>query len=266
MVRCGEPFWLGTFDQDGNFLREPHCQPSYTGMRRGVLRTGFTVSFRDSLPVYEHRSGRLISGTWVQKPTHYIFVPEVGSTVTELAKFDLKNPDRMVWNLVETIPAYWTEERKKQFPNGLPTGPEPPAVTIPAGDFLPFSLSHPGKPPKHARAIRDVVEFGHLSDEGEFIPDPDLPVVSRDGIKGPVGFDTHGVPRYYTVPQLDRFGKLTTENVYEFRSGRLIKGTLHASGNFVPELGSKVIEFKDYDYFTEHRRIYNLPGKLIRIK
>src|SRR5262245_5004536 len=36
--------------------------------------------------------------------------------------------------------------------------------------------------------------------------------------------------------------------VYEYRSGRLIKGVIDAKGNFVPDLGSTVIPFKDYRY------------------
>jgi hypothetical protein len=50
------------------------------------------------------------------------------------------------------------------------------------------------------------------------------------------------------------------EDVYEFRSGRLIKGELDKDGNFIPDLGSKVIDFKDYQYKKDSLYIYNLPG------
>jgi hypothetical protein len=52
---------------------------------------------------------------------------------------------------------------------------------------------------------------------------------------------------------------LGPEPVYEYRSGRLIKGELNADGNVVPEVGSKVIRFEDYRYSTGVR-IWNLPG------
>ena len=147
---------------------------------------------------------------------------------------------------------------------------DPPKAGVPeCCEFIPFSKSQSGKPPKQARAIGDVVEFGHLSDEGEFVPDPDLPVVSRAGILGSVAFDPFGVPCYYTVPRPPWLigpkveGQKATdpEEVYEFRSGRLIKGMLQESGNFIPELGSKIIDFKDY-VPNRQPRIYNLPGVL----
>jgi hypothetical protein len=51
------------------------------------------------------------------------------------------------------------------------------------------------------------------------------------------------------------------KNVYEFRSGRLIKGEIDAKGYFIPEIGSKVIDFKDYRYRKDGPRIWNLPGR-----
>ena len=272
-VMRGENTWLGRFDGNGNFIREPRYPANYGRIGGSGISFSF-VSIGGQRPVYEHRSGRLIRGTSIDRP-HSVFVPEIGSTVIDITKFDLKKPDRLVWNLTETTAAFWTEERKQEFPNGLPKGTEPPKAGTPAGsEFIPFSKLRPGKPPKQARAIGDVLEFGHLSDEGEFIADPDLPVVSRAGILGGVRFDPYGVPRYYTVPQSPgpkRDGQADDdpEPVYEYRSGRLIWGKLQASGNFVPELGSTVLDFKDYDPEwgpTRQRRIYNLPGTLRRIE
>jgi internalin A len=54
------------------------------------------------------------------------------------------------------------------------------------------------------------------------------------------------------------------EDVYEYRSGRLVKGTLLENGTFVPELGGKVIDFKDYHYAKDAPRIYNLPGRFVK--
>jgi hypothetical protein len=49
--------------------------------------------------------------------------------------------------------------------------------------------------------------------------------------------------------------------VYEYRSGRLIKGVIDTKGYFVPDLDGKVIEFKDYKYKPGGIHIWNLPGE-----
>jgi hypothetical protein len=216
-------------------------------------------------------------------------VPELGSTVLDIKDVDLKHPDpdRQVWNMPELIPAYETA-RKQKYGGPVPKAPDPPKAGTPAGwEFIPFSkldtdvLGHklkqvkPVKPPTYIRAIGEFVEFGHLSDEGDFVPDPDLPMVTRSGILGGVRYNGElsynrpltGIPRYYTVPSRavpgrERQAEDGPEDVYEFRAGRLIKGALYISGNFIPELGSKVIDFKDFDPAHERRRIYNLPGIL----
>jgi hypothetical protein len=48
---------------------------------------------------------------------------------------------------------------------------------------------------------------------------------------------------------------------YEYRSGRLVKGVIDVEGNFVPDLGGKVTDFKDYKYAPDAPRIWNLPGR-----
>jgi len=48
--------------------------------------------------------------------------------------------------------------------------------------------------------------------------------------------------------------------VYEFRSERLIKGTLDKDFNFVSHVGATVIHFKDYKYSPDGIKIWNLPG------
>lgn len=90
-------------------------------------------------------------------------------------------------------------------------------------------------------------------------------------VKNPEVLNEDGRQRtiYYTLParKEDVWNKNRndTEEVYEFRSGRLIKGTLQKTGNFVPELGSRILDFKDYDPLSK-RRIYNLPGVLRRVE
>ncbi len=270
MVYRGENTWLGRYDGDGNFIRDPQFTPNFGRQGGSGIPGYFLLVFPGKLLVYEHRSGCLIRGTTVKSGE---FVPDIGSTILDLKKdYDSKNPDRMIYNLHDDAAAkLWTEMRKKQVPAAFAKAAEPLKAGDPVGhEFIPFSKSHPGKPPKHARAIGDMVEFGHLSDEGEFIPDPDLPPVSRSGILGPIKFDLFDTPRYYTVPRPPsaigpkQKGQKDSdpEAVWEYRSGRLIKGMLQATGNFVPELGSKVIDFKDYDPELRPGRIYNLPGTL----
>jgi uncharacterized protein (TIGR03067 family) len=54
------------------------------------------------------------------------------------------------------------------------------------------------------------------------------------------------------------------KNVYEFRSGRLIKGDLMTEGNFVPETGSSIVKFEDYKYSPDAIPIWNLPGTFMK--
>ncbi len=60
---------------------------------------------------------------------------------------------------------------------------------------------------------------------------------------------------------IKRLNPKPEKNVYEFRSGRLIKGELNWNGYFIPEIGSKVLDFKDYHYRPDGPRIWNLPGR-----
>ena len=266
MVMRGEHTWLGDFDKDGNFIRDPHFPANYYRNGGSVVHRGVIAIYGRQMPVCEHRSGRLIRGTSVDKPLS-VFVPEIGSTVTDLAKFDLKNPDRIVWNLVETGPAFWTEERKKQLGYPPPKGAVPPKAGTPAGfEFTLFrELAHDKKAPAVARVIGEVMEVGRLSDEGEFVPDPDLPLFPRTvaAHTHPPVYAANTFNFYYTLPRpkTELEERPQQEDVYEYRSGRLIQGALHKTGNFVPELGSKVLDFKDYDPLGR-RRIYNLPGVL----
>jgi hypothetical protein len=58
--------------------------------------------------------------------------------------------------------------------------------------------------------------------------------------------------------------RLGREPVYEYRSGRLIKGELDKEGDFIPDLGSKVTDFKDYRPGKGVPVIYNLPGRFVK--
>ncbi|OWK41792.1 hypothetical protein FRUB_03870 [Fimbriiglobus ruber] len=46
----------------------------------------------------------------------------------------------------------------------------------------------------------------------------------------------------------------------------LIPGEIRPLGQFVPEVGGKIIRFADYRYNPEAKPIWNLPGKFILAK
>jgi hypothetical protein len=271
----GENTWLGDFDKDGNFLPDPRFPPNYG--RSAVSGTiPFVWAFGGQKLVYEHRSGRVIKGT---------MLADLGSTVLDIKDVDLKKPDRNVWNMPEVTPAYVEERKRRYGDNAVPDAPEPPKAGTPPGyEFKLFrELATDKKAPVVIRVIGEVMEFGRLSDEGEFVPESELPplppvLLPRTHTHPPIYAPTFDP--YYTLPRF--VGKEATapkprilgipddlprkvaekEDVYEYRSRRLIKGTLEKTGNFVPEVGSKVIDFKDFDPLAERRRIYNLPGVL----
>jgi hypothetical protein len=99
-----------------------------------------------------------------------------------------------------------------------------------------------------------LVTLGHLDAKGNFIPLPRVePIDPRKPFSGPG----------YTV--INKPARLN-EPVYEFRSGRLVKGKLTEEGDFVPDEGGKVISLGDYRYGKEAPRIYNLPGSFVEQK
>jgi hypothetical protein len=54
--------------------------------------------------------------------------------------------------------------------------------------------------------------------------------------------------------------------VYEFRSGKLIPGTIQAWGKFLPEEGGEIIRCSDYRYRPFAPQIWNLPGRFEPVK
>jgi hypothetical protein len=270
---------LGQFDPDGNFVpdaRLPPCSmptdfpPYYTPPGfLGPIRWRIASAAGANEPTYEHRSGRLIAGV----ATPQGFVPEIGSKILDLKDYDIKTADRPIYNMIDEEAAeLWTARRRKNFPDEPdvrsplpPPGTAPPKAGTPEGYEFRLYRTYMKAPPWFARVIGDVMELGHLNDAGDFIPDYGLPIFPYVKVETPdVLRDGSGRTIYYTLPKggtEDVWKKKDTEEVYEFRSGRLIKGTLHKTGNFVPELGSKILDFKDYDP-RGRRRIYNLPGVL----
>jgi hypothetical protein len=110
-------------------------------------------------------------------------------------------------------------------------------------------------------------------DEYVFVPYRPLIALMRDGAYDFGRFDERGnfvAEKRVHVKDLDReigwrvayaiWYVPKPNEVYEFRSERLIKGTLEKDFNFVPHVGATVIHFKDYKYSPDAIRIWNLPG------
>ncbi len=94
-----------------------------------------------------------------------------------------------------------------------------------------------------------TTSVGRLNATGKFLPFP-------NELNKP-----KGQPRSSIDRRIEILNWGPEKNVYEFRSGRLIKGELNVKGYFVPEIGAKVIDFKDYRYHKDAPRIWNLPGR-----
>jgi hypothetical protein len=213
--------------------------------------------------VYEYRSGRLVPGN-LDDDGH--FLPDLGAQVTDFQDYRPVAGARRICNL----PGRFVEKGKQESPppKWVPPRADPPAPTgIPAGyDYQPFTTIFRLNPrpatavPWVAHVRDEQMELGHLNDQGNFVPDYGLPPFPLTMPAKPAGEKVTNKPAlwYYNLPVegADR------ERTYEYRSGRLLKGTLLKNGTFVPDLGSRVLDFKEYVPGAKSLRIYNLPGRL----
>ncbi len=95
--------------------------------------------------------------------------------------------------------------------------------------------------------------YGHLDSAGSFIPHPKMKAYAPDEV---IITGDKTMARDANRP---RNGE--QETVYEYRSGRLIRGILNRDGDFIPELDCEVLSFDKYVYSQKALRIYNLPGQ-----
>jgi hypothetical protein len=72
-----------------------------------------------------------------------------------------------------------------------------------------------------------------------------------------------GVPNFEFVNDV---GLPEKKKAYEYRSGVLVPGELQRDGSFVPEIGGKIIHFKDYTYTPDGPKIWNLPGWFSQVR
>jgi hypothetical protein len=271
LVREKEHITEGIVNENGDFVPSLEIED-----KPHTYHSGQIINDRAEFQGYEFRTNALILGMLVAVdpnrvvgpiiPRYGVFVPEVGSEIIKCAgPKEFSRLDKDVYNRPTNSDAYRSRSletiggQRKEYPHA----PAPPGYRL-----VPFKEANPHNrepaEPAFARVAGNVMEFGTLSSQGEFVPYKHLPVIPRFNVpkhRSITDPDYLKRPFVYNIP---RDGK-KTEPVYEYRSGRLIKGTLHAYGNFEPEVGSYVTRFKDYTPY-DRRRIYNLPGVLVKEK
>jgi len=97
----------------------------------------------------------------------------------------------------------------------------------------------------------DVESIGKLDAAGNFIPDKRYLRTLKKGQPA------SSIPPCTLI-------NFAQKEVYEFRSGRLIPGDIDDDGNFIPTIGGRITDFKDYRYTPKAPKIYNLPGKFVK--
>jgi hypothetical protein len=100
--------------------------------------------------------------------------------------------------------------------------------------------------------------FGNWNSAGDFIRWPGSSEYS-------VGQKYSAMPPTAIRPANQPHG-LSTENVYEYRSGMIVPGVLTQDGNFIPDLGGRVMALSDYLATDPRVSIYNLPGRIVKPK
>ncbi|MGL4420127.1 MAG: hypothetical protein ACRCZF_05655, partial [Gemmataceae bacterium] len=273
----------GFFDSDGNFvpeidssLRSHHLYVSRLG-NEPVLINNWPLCNSGYMLGGENRGNAFLAGTWGGKTDWLYFIPESGSRVLSRAEaLRAANKDRLIYNYTHHTHIFPKQSLPKKQSRQQTT--PPPLIGPPPGwELVSFRAYDPRQYPTSdrwfIRVIQGVCEFGHLHSSGEFVPDYGLPVMKYSKTRDPSEFS------FWAPPKEQQWDLLRTKNFYpnytytlplygeksepcfEYRSGRLIKGILHDTGNFAPEIGSKVIPFTDYKPETD-LRIYNLPGVL----
>jgi hypothetical protein len=211
----------------------------------------------------EFRSGRIIDGRVLRSIKSVIFVPKEGSVVVDYEKIDPIANKYLIYNKASSYPSYWNSERRLELQYRLNSGEKRfqviPPLDIPAldrKDRSPFAKDSQG--PRIVQKNGKAFRFGTLSDRGDFIADFTIPsVISHDGKFSfeSSNYHTIGNP-VYNVPANQR----EAEDVYEFRSGLLIRGTIYSSGLFKPQVGSVIISEKSSSRDAK-LRVYNDPAR-----
>ena len=97
---------------------------------------------------------------------------------------------------------------------------------------------------------------GYINQDGAFQPD-------LHDLEAALEAKRTGVPRVGSWPGDLVQTRSVNEKVYEYQKGILIPMIVDKDRGLIPEVGGKIIEFKDYEYSPGARRIYNLPGRFV---
>ncbi|MGL4420711.1 MAG: hypothetical protein ACRCZF_08620, partial [Gemmataceae bacterium] len=254
---------MGIFDMNGNFtpyigtyLRSRHF--NFTGVGYDIYLINKTYP-RGFCECYERRTNAVIEGKYGTLTDGRVFIPTEGSVVQRFQDLlKRERVDRLIYNYTErTLYDPPKNLKADAFVDYVLQSPKPSAP--PAGyRFLTYQefdamIEVPHDKRTVVRVMGSVCEFGVLERTGEFLPDYSLPVMEYAPPSSPSAFtidtfrfwappknkerirnfgDEPYYPNYtYTLPL---YGE-KSEPCYEYRSGRLIKGILHNTGNFAPE-------------------------------
>lgn len=118
--------------------------------------------------------------------------------------------------------------------------------------------------------LHHIVQSGYINSFGTFVAES--VVVKYDNIRGAKDQSVEGIAHVFKRNGLlvgigdgcINKPQVKNEQVYEYRSGRLIPGYLRGNFDFLPEPSEAIIEFKNYVYSRTSKRIYNLPGKFVK--
>lgn len=106
--------------------------------------------------------------------------------------------------------------------------------------------------------------IGFLDEDGDFVTEKTITLKAKGRPPGQIeqtgGFEASQQFQKLTYINQPR---VPGEDVYEYRTGKLVPGQLSRNFKFIPDLDGQIIEFGEYVYREKARRIYNLPGKFV---
>jgi hypothetical protein len=252
--RIGEIQTYGHIDSDGSFVPDLSSLPrngDFDKQARGVfdLVDGIPLNSR----VYEFRCHVLVP--MIKDPGRGL-IPVIGGDIIHLSSYRYSPSAPRIYNLPGVfvlrhgaIDSFaWPTVTRLHKPELRMAEKQPDAApSVLASEYL-------YEPVAGLRVRHHVGQWpcvGTLDSKGNFIPD--LTTLNST-------FGSIGGPRLLIEP------KIPNETVYEFRSGILIPMIIDVKGRLVPEVGGRIIDFKDYRFLPSGRRVYNLPGRFVQKK
>lgn len=254
----GEYVFLGTLDRRGTFHAASRRSRRSGGSAR-VASELINAARGEVEVVYEFRSEALIPGR-LQNDGR--FVPDSGSSIRAFKDFKYIPGGTRIYNL----PGYFVpvkaddKVRRHQRKDSGDT-----QVVTQVLQYVLVAIQPPddaSKPDKTAAFVfvedtsREVAVY-----LGDFV------LLGKLDKHGELQLESKNLKNSTSLPEWRKIAinppTPAGKKVYEFRSGRLIRGEIKDDGSFVPDIGSKVTEFKDYKYTTDAIPIYNLPGRFV---